>query len=72
MSIADIPQLQKLTAEEKLQLIDELWCSLSPDDLPAPPELIAELERRVAAHEANPEAGLTFDEFQRRFEAMHR
>lgn len=66
MSIADIPQLQKLTAEEKFQLIDELWCSLSPEDIAVSPELVSELERRIADHEANPKDGLTFDELKRR------
>ena len=66
MSIADIPQLQKLTAEEKFQLIDELWCSLSPEDIAVSPELVSELERRIADHEANPEDGLTFEELKRR------
>ena len=68
MSIADIPQLQKLTGEEKLQLIDELWCSLSPEDISVSRELMAELDHRLADHEANPQAGLTLEEFKRRFD----
>ena len=70
MSIAEIPQLQNLSGEEKLQLIDELWCSLSPDDLPASPELIAELDRRLQHHEANPQAGLTLEEFKMRVDEL--
>jgi hypothetical protein len=31
--------LSKLTAEEKLELIDALWRSISPDELPLDPEL---------------------------------
>ncbi|MGK4006512.1 addiction module protein [Sorangium sp. So ce1036] len=39
--------LSKLTAEEKLDLIDDLWRSLSSDDLPLSSELRAELDRRL-------------------------
>lgn len=70
MSIAEIPQLQNLSAEEKMQLIDELWCSLSPADLPVSQELIAELDRRLQDHEANPQAGLTLEEFKKRVDEL--
>jgi putative addiction module component (TIGR02574 family) len=45
----DMPvlDLSKLTAEEKLELIDDLWRSISPDDLPLGAELRAELDRRL-------------------------
>ena len=36
-----------LTASEKLDLIDELWQSLTPDDLDLGLELRAELDRRL-------------------------
>ena len=39
--------LSKLTADEKLELIDDLWQSLSSDDLPLSSELRAELDRRL-------------------------
>jgi putative addiction module component (TIGR02574 family) len=39
--------LSHLTAEEKLELIDELWRSLGPADLVLSPELKAELDRRL-------------------------
>ncbi|WP_437869885.1 addiction module protein [Sorangium sp. So ce302] len=39
--------LSKLTADEKLDLIDDLWRSLSSDDLPLSSELRAELDRRL-------------------------
>jgi putative addiction module component (TIGR02574 family) len=72
MSIADIPQLQNLTDEEKLQLIDELWDSLEF----APPPGISEEEKRIlderlAEHEANPGTSLTLEEFKRRWAERH-
>ena len=39
--------LSRLTATEKLDLLDEIWQSLSPDDVPVDPELCAELDRRL-------------------------
>ncbi|WP_437335318.1 addiction module protein [Sorangium sp. So ce394] len=39
--------LSKLTADEKLELSDDLWRSLSSDDLPLSSELRAELDRRL-------------------------
>lgn len=47
----------KLSPEQRLDLIGELWDSLK-DDLPPPdPELLAELDRRLAEYEQNPEEG---------------
>jgi putative addiction module component (TIGR02574 family) len=39
--------VSKLTADEKLELIDELWQSLSPDELELSAGLRAELDRRL-------------------------
>jgi putative addiction module component (TIGR02574 family) len=36
-----------LTPEEKLELIDDLWASIGADDLPLTPEQQAELDRRL-------------------------
>jgi putative addiction module component (TIGR02574 family) len=52
-----------LTPEQRLQLIGELWDSLSDDDLgPISPELTAELDQRVAEMEADPTAGRPWEE----------
>ena len=39
--------VSKLTPEEKLDLIDELWQSLLPEDVALSPEQQAELDRRL-------------------------
>src|SRR5512146_1886344 len=39
--------LSKLTPDEKLELIDELWQSVRPEDLVLTPETRAELDRRL-------------------------
>lgn len=39
--------VSKLSSDEKFELIDELWRSLSPDDFVLTPELKSELDRRL-------------------------
>lgn len=39
--------LSKLTPEEKLEMIDDLWASLAADDLELSRELRSELDRRL-------------------------
>jgi putative addiction module component (TIGR02574 family) len=47
----------KLSPEQRLQLIGEIWDSLEDEALPVEPELLAELDRRLAEFEANPAEG---------------
>lgn len=54
--------LSKLTADEKLDLIDDLWRSLSPDDLPLSSELRAELDRRVDRLEREGPIGVAWED----------
>jgi putative addiction module component (TIGR02574 family) len=66
MSLADIPQLASLTAEEKLHLIGELWDSItvSPQDLPVSEAERQELEKRWTAHQQNPGSSVTAEQFK--------
>jgi putative addiction module component (TIGR02574 family) len=48
--------IDSLTPAEKLELIGELWDSLDADDVPLTPAQIEELERRLAADDAEPAA----------------
>ena len=43
-----------LPPEEKLALIDEIWETLSPEDLPVSSEEMALLDARMAEFEARP------------------
>jgi putative addiction module component (TIGR02574 family) len=47
----------KLSAEERLELIGEIWDSLEGELPPISPELQEELDRRLADLERNPGAG---------------
>ena len=61
LSIADILELP---LQERIHLVELIWDSVAtaPDTLPTSPELITELETRLAEFEANPEAGHTWSE----------
>ncbi|MFO0925913.1 MAG: addiction module protein [Gemmataceae bacterium] len=49
--------IDRLTAEQRLELIRLLWDSIPDDAVYTPPEWhLRELERRIAAAEANPGA----------------
>ena len=50
--------IDRLSVSDRLALIDEIWDSLVDDDaLPIPASHVEELDRRLAAREANPVAG---------------
>jgi putative addiction module component (TIGR02574 family) len=53
--------LTKLTAEEKLELIDELWTSISPDEFPLAPDQRDELNRRLDLLDEEGPVGITWE-----------
>ncbi len=63
--------IQAMTPEERLELIEELWASLDPEDIPVSDEVNAELERRLRRHEEHPEETITWDEIQAGLKRKH-
>ncbi|HWD27180.1 MAG TPA: addiction module protein [Rhizomicrobium sp.] len=58
----DIRDLFKLPADEKLELVDALLDSLGDEELPPLSDAMkAELERRVAEHEADPSSAIPWE-----------
>ena len=59
-----IPELEKLTDPEKLQLINELWDSLASgkDSLPMPEAHKRILDERWREHVERPEEGSSWEE----------
>ena len=57
-----------LTVEQRLELIGELWDSIpdSLEALPVPQWHQEELDRRLAAADANPDAAIPWEEVKRR------
>jgi putative addiction module component (TIGR02574 family) len=66
----DLSELFKLSVEERLQLVEDLWDSIEADTRDKPFELSdeekAELDRRLAEHEANPESALRWEDVRAR------
>lgn len=60
--------IQKLSVEERLELIDVLWESITDRDalFKLTEEEKQELDRRVADAEAHPETGMTWEEVRDR------
>ena len=44
MHLTEIPQLQRATPVEKIELIDELWASIPPEAVSTPDSHLKELE----------------------------
>lgn len=55
-----------LTPQERLALLEEIWASLEPEDLPVTDAQRAELDRRLDDLERDRDPGIPWDEVQRR------
>ncbi len=66
----DLAALRQLSVAERLQLVEDLWDGIAadaPDEaFPITPELAAELDRRLAEHEADPASAVPWDEVRAR------
>lgn len=62
--------INHLTVDQRLQLVEELWDSLSAANVPLTPAQEREIDRREALHRAHPGRGRPWrdvlDEIQRR------
>ncbi len=54
-------EIDRLSPEERLALIGELWDSLDDSDVPLTPAQTAELERRLASFESERDKGVTWE-----------
>jgi putative addiction module component (TIGR02574 family) len=66
-SLSDVA-IKQLSVAERLDLISTLWDSIpdSLDALPIPESHREELERRLAAADADPDAAIPWEEVRRR------
>lgn len=69
-----IDELRKLPISERLQLVEDLWDSIAEDSteeaFPVTPELAAELDRRLAEFEADPDSALPWEEVRERIRRL--
>ena len=54
MRISDIPEIAKLSAQEKILLVEDIWDSIALDEsvVPVPHSHRDELDRRLRMHES--------------------
>ncbi len=58
--------IDRLSAEHRLRLLSEIWDSLSLENTPIPASHREELDRRLAAANADPAAGRPWEEVRAR------
>lgn len=58
--------IDRLTVEERLALVEELWDSIAADSAAVPLTAAQreELDRRLADHEANPDDGMSWEQIK--------
>lgn len=63
-----VAEILELPVAERIRLVELIWDSIAavPEAVPVSSELKAELDRRLAEFEANPEAGSPWDEVRKR------
>lgn len=66
MNSLDIQELLKLSVAERIQLVEDIWDSISasPEMLPVTAAQKKELDRRLADYRANPTAGRSWEEIR--------
>jgi len=73
MRVKDIPDFEKLSDLERLELAEELVASVrNPEALPPPVAHRLELERRWAEYERNPSIALTVEQLWARVESLEK
>jgi putative addiction module component (TIGR02574 family) len=72
----DLDRLRQLSVPERLQLVEDLWDTIAADApdaaLRVTPDLAAELDRRLAEHDANPEAVVPWETVRAALMARYR
>lgn len=70
MRVKDLPEISKLSMPEKILLVEDLWDSISADEvsIPMPESHKAELDARLKRYEAAPDTLLSLDDLRARIE----
>jgi putative addiction module component (TIGR02574 family) len=65
-------EVRRLSVDERLDLIGQLWDSLDDRDIPLAPAQQAELERRIAAFDEDRARSVTWEELKAELAARRR
>ena len=58
-------QVLALPANEKLKLVEEVWCSLAPDEIPVPDWQVELIDERLQELEEHPETGESWQQVEK-------
>ena len=58
--------ISRLTPQERLDLLEKIWESLEPEDVPVTPAQRAELDRRLDDLDRDPSPGIPWNEVLQR------
>jgi putative addiction module component (TIGR02574 family) len=73
MNKALLKELMELTPEERIQLAEDLWDSIEPEDMtPLTSEQKLELNRRLEEHRRNPGRASPWEEVKARLWARYK
>jgi putative addiction module component (TIGR02574 family) len=61
MNKALLAELMELTPAERIELAEELWDSISPEEMPPLTDEQQEIERRLAEHARDPSRASTWE-----------
>jgi putative addiction module component (TIGR02574 family) len=67
------PDYRSLSVSERIQLVEDIWDSIvaeNPDSIQLTPAQLAEVHRRVEAHDADPNSAVSWNSI--RSELFHR
>lgn len=66
MRVSDIPEIERLSAPEKILLVEDLWDSIALDEatVPVPLSHMEELDKRLRRYEAHPGDLLSLEELR--------
>ena len=68
MILERFPDVQRLSADDKLLFVSELWNDLAehPAEIPVSQEILQELDARIARFHVNPQEFTTWESAQQR------
>jgi len=70
MNKALLKELLELTPEERIELAEELWESIEPQNMPPlTVDQKEEIERRLAEHRRDPSTAITWEEVKARLQS---
>lgn len=62
MTVAALNEIARLSAAERIQLAEDIWDTIAPEDLPLSEAQRTELDRRLQSHRDNPQSEASWRE----------